>query len=1008
MYARISAFVLAFALGVMGFASAQETTGTITGRIVDAQGLAMPGVSVTITGPQGARTVTTDAEGRYNTPLLIPGIYTVRAELAGFRAAEARNVNVVLGSTTTANLNLRVGAVTETVEVSAAASVIDTRSATTGAVLDADTLSRIPVGRRITDALYVAPGVSSGGSVGRANPSMAGGSGLDNLYVIDGVNVSNMGYGAIGSYSIVFGSLGTATPFDFVREIQVKTGGYEAEFGQSMGGVVNIVTKSGTNSVRGSTFGYTRSNALEGAWRTVQTENGTVNTVATENHDVGVEGGFPIVRDRLFLFGAINPAWENRTLIAPEGFPLEVLGDVTRERQLLSYSAKGTFQISDAHRVDASFFGDPSKGEMGPQRTTSLLRTPTILPDGSITSAGFSELNYGGHNQTVRYDGIFANNWLLEASFARAKNVIEEIPSVDTWQVIDRTVVPNVTSGGIGFFEAGNDSQNLQYTAKSTHLVGGHQIKYGYLFEDVHFSQIQRRTGPAFTDALGRQTASGASVEVVPDINFGRIFRVIRALYNEERNTHQDYHSFFIQDSWTATNRLTINAGLRYEQQSLIGGFATLPVLGGGSVDEFAMKNNWAPRVGVVFDIIGNGRSKVFGNYGRFFARVPNDLAARILTADEAITRGDYFDAGLTQPIPEGTVTQTPTGQPITQHLVTPGGGEAHTFIDPDAKLSFKDEYVAGFEYEVMSNTSLGLRYIHRNIGRALEDVGLYPVVACELGSEGGCAFDTYVMTNPDENTDVILDAPGLAGQGISFEKPAHRYHAVELTMNRRFSDNWALISSYRWSRLHGSYEGFFREDNGQSDPALTSLYDFPTNDPTYRALGSQFGYQGDIRYLGELGAGPLPLDRPHQLKIYGNYLWNNGLAVGIGLNGVSGKPLTALAAHPTYGNDSEIPLTPRGEGFETVDGFRTRTPAEWQMDVQASYSLNLGGVRRVTFLADAFNLFNRREPTDYNAAVESAFDTPNPDFGTHTSQNVAGQMYQQPFALRFGARFEF
>ena len=997
MYARIGAFLLAVVLTVPGVSAAQETTGKISGNVVDAQGLAVPGAAVTVTGAQGARETVTDGEGRYNVPLLVPGVYVVRVSLQGFRTTEAKDVGVPLGGTATVNLTMAVGQVTEVIEVVAASSVVDTNSTTTGAVLDAATLARFPIGRRITDALYVAPGVSSGGAVGRANPSMAGGTGLDNLYVVDGVNISNTGYGAMGSYSIVFGSLGTATPFDFVKEIQVKTAGYEAEFGQSMGGVVNVVTKSGTNNFRGSVFGYSRPDAVAGAFKTVQTANGTVNTVGTDNHDIGAEGGFPVVRDRLFFFGAINSAWENRTFVAPEGFPLESLGEVTRKRTLTSYSAKGTYQIASAHRIDASFFGDPSKGAMGPQRTSALERT---------TTSAFSEIEFGGHNQTVRYDGVYGSNWLVEASFARAKNTIVETPSVDTWAVRDRTVVPNVNTGGIGFYEAGNDSGNLQYAIKSTNIFGGHQLRYGYLYEDVNFSQVQMRTGLGITAHDGRQTASGASVDIIlaPEVPGGRIYRVIRSLFNSERITTQAYQSFFVQDSWTASNRLTINAGLRYEQESMIGGFARLPVLGGGFLDEFAMKNNWAPRLGVVYDIIGNGKSKLFANYGRFFARVPNDLAARVLTADEAITRGDYYDAGLTQPIPDGVLAAG-----LTQHFIAPGSGdEAHTFVDPDAQLSFKDEFSTGFEYEVFRNTSVGARYIYRTIGRALEDVGLFPSTACDLGSAAACNFDTYVITNPDSNTQVIVDLPVLASQGITFEDPAHTYNAIELTANRRFSDKWALIASYRWSRLHGSYEGFFRDDNGQSDPALTSLYDFPTNDPSYASLGPQFGYLGDIRYLGELGAGPLPLDRPHALKIFGNYLWDSGLAVGIGLNGTSGKPLTAMAALPAYGNSGEIPLTPRGEGFQTVDGFRTRTPAEWQVDLQASYSLNLGSVRRVTFLADAFNIFNIRRPIDYNAAVEDTFGSQNPDFGTITSDNVAGQMYQVPFQLRVGARFEF
>ena len=995
MHVRTTVLLVAVMLALIGSAAAQQTTGTISGRILDAQELPVPGVTITVTGPQGSRVSVTDAEGLYTVPFLVPGTYTVRAELQGFKTAEVGNVNVSLGQTATANVVLEVGTLAETVQVTADRSDVDTRSTTTGAVLSSDMLANIPVGRRITDTLYIAPGVSSGGSVGAANPSVAGGSGLDNLYVIDGVNVSNGGYGAIGSYSIVFGSLGNAIPFDFAEEVQVKTGGYEAEFGQSMGGVVNIVTKSGTNQLRGSAFGYTRPGAFEADWKTVQTPNGTVNTVSTQTNDTGVEVGFPLIRNRLFFFGAINPSWERRSFTAPEGFPLESLGEVGRERNLLSYSAKGTWELGPGHRIDASFFGDPSKGEMGPQRTSSLNRTNT---------AAFSEIEYGGHNQTVRYDGVFGNNWLLEASVARAKNIIEETPSVDEWFVIDRTVVPNINSGGIGFFEAGNDSQNWQYAAKSTHLFGGHQLKYGLLFEDVKFSQLQRRTGPSFVAHDGRRTASGASVDILPDPAFGRIYRVTRALFNEERNTAQDYLSIFVQDSWKASDRLTLNAGLRYEQESLRGGFERLPTLDGNFLDDFSMTGNWAPRIGAVYDLLGNGRSKLFGNYGRFFARVPNDLAARVLSADEAITRGDYFDAGLTRPVPDGTLAAG-----VTQHFIAPGGGEAHTFIDPDARLSFKDEFATGFEYEAFPNTNLGIRYTYRTIGRALEDVGLYPHVACDLGSEGACAFDTYVMTNPDENTRVIKDVPELANAAISFEKPIHNYHAVEVTMDRRLSDSWSLLASYRWSRLHGTYEGFFREDNGQSDPALTSLYDFPTNDPTYTSIGgARFGYQGDVRYLGDLGRGPLPLDRPHQLKIFGNYLFDMGLNVGVGLMGTSGKPLTALAAHPNYQNDSEIPTTARGDGFDTVDGFKRRTPAEWDISVQTAYSLNLPNQLRVTLLADAFNLFNLRRPLDYNAAIEQSFGSPNPDFGTVTNQNVAGQMYQAPFRLRLGARLHF
>jgi len=980
---RITFVALWFVMA--GVASAQDTTGALTGRLQDPQGLPLPGVTVTATGQQGAKSAVTDPDGTYRIPFLTPGSYDIRAELQGFKTAERKGVTVSLGQTNTVNLQLEVGGLTEVVQVTGSTVVVDTSSTTTGAVLSADLISRVPVGRRFTDALYLAPGVSSSGSAGTANPSVSGSTGLDNLYVVDGVNITNTGYGAVGSYSIIFGSLGTGTPFDFVQEVQVKTGGYEAEFGQAMGGVVNVITKSGTNDLRGSVFGYFQPAELEAAWKTYESPNGTVNTVGNGRSDTGIEGGFPILRNKLFFFGAINPAWEKRTFTAPEGFPLRSLGEVDRDRMVTSYSAKGTFQATSSHRFDASFFGDPAKGDMGPQRTSALTVDDT---------SSFSEIEYGGHNQTVRYDGIISPTWLVEGSFARAYNNIAETPSVDDWRVIDTTVVPNRTAGGIGFYEQGNKGTNLQYAAKTTVIAGDHQIKGGFLYEDVEYSNINQRTGPTFTAPDGRQTATGAQINIIADPTFDRIYRVIRANFIDARVTTQNYWSFFVQDTWRVGERLTINPGLRYEEQTLVGNLTGLTTLQGNTLDDFALKGNWAPRVGAVYDLLGNGRSKLYGNYGRFFARIPNDLAARALSGDDGVSRIDYFDANLTQPIPNGVLAG---GQ--TNHYVT--AGATPDVIDEETKLSYKDEFVAGFEFEAFPNINLGVRYIYRNIGRVLEDVANAPVVAYDLGLVDNV---DYILTNP--NSSFPVQFPQL---GASFEDPQHSYNAIEFTADRRFSNNWSLLGSYRWSRLHGSFEGFFREDNGQSDPGITSLYDFPTNDPSYSAIGgAQFGYQGDIRYLGALGAGPLPLDRPHQFKIVGNRAFDNGLAIGVGFNMGSGKPLTALEGLSPYGNTGEVPLTPRGEGFETTDGFKERTPFESQLDLQASYALNLGN-DRLTLLADLFNLFNLRRTVDYNSSIDvQSFGVPNPNFGTPTSANVAGQQFQRPFQLRLGVRYAF
>ena len=982
MHARISALLLAFVLAVTGLAAAQETTGTISGRIADPQGLAVPGVTVTVTGPQGTKTVVTDSTGRFQAPFLTPGVYSIRAELQGFKAIEKKDISVRLGQTADLPLTMEVGGLTETVEVTGTSNIIDTTTTTVGANLDTDQLNNVPVGRTFAQAMYLTPGVSSSGSAGQANPSISGGTGLENQYIVDGANVTNTGYGGLGSYSITFGSLGNSTPYDFIKEIQVKTGGYEAEFGQATGGVVNVVTKSGTNQLRGSVFGYSQPDALQGTFKQFQASNGSVNTTATTVNDAGIEGGLPIVKNRLFFFGAIDPSFRVTTLTAPPTFPLATLGDVDRKRRTISYAAKLTSQMGENHRIDFSVFGDPSHGSNGPQRTSALLVGDT---------SSFSTLDFGGHQQVVRYSGVMSNSWLIDATFGRSLNKISETPSVDTWRVTDRTVTPNIITGGIGTYEAGNRSLNRQYTIKSTNLFSGHQVKYGFEWNDSVYAQLNQLTGPTFKAADGRQTATGARIDIIPapELAAGRIYRVTRANFNTERNTPQNYWDFFVQDSWQVGNKLTINPGLRYEQEKMSGTI----------VKDWELKNNWAPRIGATFDPTGDGRTKLYANYGRFYARIPNDLAARALSADDGFTRGDYFDPNLTQVIPEGVAAAG-----VTRHFILAGIGADS--IDPNAKLTYTNEFLMGVDREVAPNTTLGVRYLFRNMPQVLEDIANCPMVAYDLPQTASiCSSVEYILTNPSSSIPV---AAGTEFLGARFDDPVHKYQSLEFTLNRRVT-NWSALASYRWSRLRGNFEGFYRDDNGQSDPGISSLYDFPTNDPSYTAIGvPQFGYTGDIRFLGDKN-GILPLDRPHQVKVYANRMWG-GFNLGTGINLSSGAPLTPLASNPNYGSNGEIPEASRGSGIQTIDGFKKRTPFERQVDLQASYTLQMSGARRMTLLADVFNVFNERRTTNYNQNTQLDNGPVDPDFGKPISTNLSGNppQFQVPINARVGIRFEF
>jgi hypothetical protein len=1006
-------WALALVLAIAGIASAQQTTGTLSGIVNDSQGASIPGATITLTSEQGTKTFVTDSSGRFNAPFLTVGRYSLKVELAGFSPVEQKNIDVRLGSTLDLAFTLKVGELQEVIEVVGGAPVIDQSSTTTGGVLSADVLKRLPVGRNFTDTLYLVPGVSDSSGVGRSNPSIAGGAGLDNNYVVDGVNISNTGFGGVGTYSIVFGSLGTGVTTDFIKETQVKTGGFEAEYGQSTGGVVNVVTQSGTNNFHGSLYGYFRPSSLESSYKQLDTPNGTVNLTGQDNYDFGATLGGPIVKDRVFFFGAFNPQYQRAKFIAPVGFPLRSLGDVERKRRVYSYAGKLSVQATPNHRFDLAAFGDPSKGDPGIQRFTALL---------GATQSRFSELDtYGGHNQSIRYDGIINPNWLVEASFANATNKINEIPTQDEWQVTDTTVTPQLRLGGIGVYDKGGEGKNKQYSLKSTNIFnagGNHQVRYGVNYEDISFARDQGRTGPTFTLSNGTVTRTGASITVLPDPVYGKIWRATRANFGPVPQTTANYLNFFAQDTWQIGSRLTIRPGVRWERQKLVGGGSKLCTEGesrpgandGSGEAVFCTREfdgTFSPRLGATYDLFGNGKSKIYASYGRFYSKIPNDLAARALSADAGISRADYFDAGLTNPVPDGVVAGTPS---TTTHLQLAGLGAA--IFDPEANPTYKDEWIGGVEFEVGHSVNLGVRYIHNTLPQVLEDIGSLAMAG--YFRDDAPASVEYAITNISEAT-LAQPVPGFTA---AFETPVHKYDAVEVTVNKNFSNNWALVTSYRWAKLSGNFEGFFRSDNGQSDPSITSLFDFPTNDPSYTGYGVPvLGFQGDIRFLGStLGDGELPNDRRHQLKLYATYAWNN-LNLGLGVNAGSGRVLTAFAANPAYDSAGEIPMTLRGSGIDTVGnvpgcsdcgGFRVRTPSEIVFDLHADYQIKVGSNQKVVLMADGFNLLNSQNPTNFDIGTETGFGVDNPNFG-YPSNGVtnAAASYQTPRQIRLGARFE-
>ena len=420
---------------------------------------------------------------------------------------------------------MEVGGLTETVEVTGASPIDRHRRRHVGARHQrrpaAARAGRPPLQRR---AVHRA-GRERQRWPGRANPSIAGGSGLENQYVVDGVNITNTGYGALGSYSIYLGSLGNGVTYDFVNEIQVKTAGYEAEYGQSTGGVVNVLTKSGTNNLRGSVFGYARPAGSKASGSRSRRRTARSTRPARRRATPASTVGGPVLRDRIFFFGAVQPivgdAHDHRAGGLPAREPWR--GRSQAAHQLVLREGERAARQRSPRRCVV--LRRPGEGRHGPQRLSSLVRTDT---------SAFSSLEYGGHNQTVKYDGVLRPSWLVEATVSRAQEqpggvaVGQRVPDSATPRV-----VPNIVSGGIGFYEAGNEGINLQYQAKSTHIFGGHQIRYGVLYEDIEYNNINQYTGPTFTLSDGQHDGDRRERPTsCADPNVGQIYRATRANLN--------------------------------------------------------------------------------------------------------------------------------------------------------------------------------------------------------------------------------------------------------------------------------------------------------------------------------------------------------------------------------------------------------------------------------------------------------------------------------------------
>jgi hypothetical protein len=938
-----------------------QTGGGLQGKVTDASGQPVIGATIKVTGPavQGFLGAATDINGEYRIPFVPAGKnYTVQVEAQGFNSVVRSGIEIPLG--TTISLPFQLGQGTSTITVVGAAPIIDVKKAETGATISDTMINAIPMGRGSSAIAYLAPGAVSSGLGGA--PAINGASGPENSYLVNGVEVTGSGDG--------LQQLGLN--FDFIEATEVKTGGLDAEYGGLMGGQINSVTKSGGNEFHGGIFMYYFDSSWAAQPRQIDNPQVVSNFPGSMTQwDLGGFLGGYIVKDKLWFFASYDynktkmdygPQTGTDKYVKLNGAPAwSWAKDSGYENDFRDpqYATKLTWNVNQNHKLSMSFFGDRYKADThidinnidprpSPTKFDQDNYALTFQWNATWSPKFFTEAVVGTRrtfeSQTPCATGM--NNWTYSWGYA-GYNGYQIIPLAgnNTGYYSDLTSYKPSLGGRV--WETSKD-YNDQLRLKATNLFNGfghHELSYGVQYFDVTYDDNWDYTGPQVTHStpqlydpgtglyindpfVGEKSVGGAWVMWYPNGPHGYVFRAQYFMNNQDKHTDQKYYAYWAQDNWNLTDYFMLKLGVRLDQIHMTGqqNHVNIPHdleiakygsdpynLATGAPREVRINDELAPRVGFTWDVAHNGKSKLYGFFGQYYERIPNDMAVRSLT-DEYFTFEYYADAGLTTPA--GLAFSY--GVHPTQIQGGPGGGKL--------KGSYNEEWILGFQYEVASDLTMGVRAIYRSLGRAIEDISL----------DGGM---TYIITNPDawngyfeygKRTENGVTTTGM----YTFPKPARIYRGLEITMDKRFSNHWQMGGSYVLSRLEGNYEGLYSNDNGQLDPNITTKYDLPS------LLVNAYGL--------------LPNDRTHVLHLYGSYSFDWGLDLGANFTLMSGTPISQLGRDAMYGTD---------EGFCFPRGTAGRTPTIWTLDTSAQYNIKLFKTN-LGLRVDVFNLTNQQTTT--------------------------------------------
>lgn len=943
-------------------AHAQEQSGSIQGIVKDAQGAVLPGATVEAKNLAnvGVTTTVANAEGLYRFPALPPGTYEVTGTLAGFSPAKVTGIRLSLGQLLKVDLSLAIAAVTESVQVTSESPLIDVKQNQNATSLSKEAIERIPKGRDFTSVIFMAPGANNEPRAGGI--SVDGASGSENRFIVDGVDITNL----------VNGTSGKTVVNDFVDEVQVKTSGYAAEYPGATGGVISGITKSGTNAFRGSASTYfTNNDSLKGSQRPtlrlIPTNTARAEYINTPQDKIPdwqpvFELGGPILTDRLWFYAGYAPVRTNtkRTVTftqARAAGPQTFKVDRPTDRATVNGMAKLTNDLRFKFTYAPTW-----------ARTRGSL-PGNLEPDGTSTSSPTTDYaSTGANDWNNSYAGTLdwsvANNWFLNFSggyFYTDRETLGNGTAIVHSFANENTMFPEIPADlrqPSGYTDNKSSAKTVKdllgrymLNATSTHFFrakGEHSLKAGVRFERILNNVFNGQIEPtisfnwnaSYTDSTGRLVRGPYGYYTVSK-------SVVRT-----GNIHSDNWGLFLQDSWSPLGRLTINGGVRIESEKVP--FYS-PGSSGNAID-FGFGDKVAPRVGFAYDIKGDSKWKAYGSFGRYFDITKLEMPRGSLGGEQWLIYVWTLDSFNWPNIncQEGTTgcpgTYIETQRlrfgsheidPETASVMTKYFGAPRNLLQDDMKPVQSQEAILGLDHELNRVTSVGVRYVHKWVTRTIEDFGW---------NEAGTEY--YFIGNPGEGPigrQEFLWGPGKlyqTGTPAFMPKPIRDYDAVELSLRRRFANNWSGSAVYQWSRLWGNFPGLASSDEGgRNSPNVNRMYD---------SIWMMYDDSGSREPV----VGLLNTDRPHLLKLQGTYDLPWGTRFGANYYAWSGALFSKQLSYQGY-----------SPTFYDGRGSLGRTPVEQQVDLLVQHDFNLGGSRRLNFNVNVANLFDQDMATAVSAS---------------------------------------